>query len=334
VHLHEKAQHLSAQSVNHLRGYLGRAINWARRMGKWSGPNPVSDTKKRRLPKSLPDYLRPDEVGPVLAALPTRWRGLFATAIYTGMRKGELLGLRKTDVDLQRRLVAVARSYDRDTTKGGHADVLPIAAELVPYLEAAIDASPSDLVFPKPDGTMAGETLSLEIVLRCALRRAGIVTSYRHSCRRQGCGHREEAADAILRRCPTCNMKLWPHGLVRPIRFHHLRHTTASLLMMAGANPAAVQRIMRHSDPRLTTEVYGHLAPGYLRSEIDRLQLAPPAPESPRLEVPIETTPVLATDLLQNSPFEGSAGSVATAELTVIAAEKTVGARGFEPPTS
>jgi hypothetical protein len=41
--------------VNHLRGYLGRAINWARRMGKWSGPNPVSDTKKRRLPKSLPD---------------------------------------------------------------------------------------------------------------------------------------------------------------------------------------------------------------------------------------------------------------------------------------
>jgi hypothetical protein len=40
---------------------------------------------------------------------------------------------------------------------------------------------------------------------------------------------------------------------------------------MAGANPAAVQRIMRHSDPRLTTEVYGHLAPEYLRAEIDRL---------------------------------------------------------------
>jgi hypothetical protein len=41
--------------------------------------------------------------------------------------------------------------------------------------------------------------------------------------------------------------------------------------MMAGANPAAVQRILRHSDPRITTEVYGHLAPGYLRAEIDRL---------------------------------------------------------------
>lgn len=42
--------------------------------------------------------------------------------------------------------------------------------------------------------------------------------------------------------------------------------------MMAGANPAAGQRIMRHSDPRITTEVYGHLAPDYLRSEVNRLR--------------------------------------------------------------
>jgi integrase len=325
VYLHEKDEELSAQSVNHLRGHLSRALNWGRRMGKWSGPNPVADTKKRKLPKKVPDYLRPEEVGPVLAALPDRWRSLFATAIYTGMRKGELLGLRKSDVDLERRLVTVARSYDRETTKGGHADVLPIAAELIPYLEAAIESSPSDLVFPKPDGTMACETLSLEIVPRRAFRRAGIVASYRHSCRRQGCGHREGAPDATLRRCPKCNMKLWPHGLVRPIRFHHLRHTTASLLMMAGANPAAVQRIMRHTDPRLTTEVYGHLAPGYLRSEIDRLQLAPPPPESPRVAVAIETTPAsatapgLAADLLQTGPFQASGGSEVIAQALVVA---------------
>ena len=50
--------------------------------------------------------------------------------------------------------------------------------------------------------------------------------------------------------------------------------------MQSGANPAAVQRIMRHSDPRITTEVYGHLAPGYLRAEIDRLQFG--TPESSR----------------------------------------------------
>ena len=45
--------------------------------------------------------------------------------------------------------------------------------------------------------------------------------------------------------------------------------------MMAGANPAAVQRILRHSDPKLTTEVYGHLAPEYLLAEVDRLSFGP-----------------------------------------------------------
>jgi hypothetical protein len=65
-------------------------------------------------------------------------------------------------------------------------------------------------------------------------------------------------------------------GEVRKIRFHHLRHTTASLLLMQGADLAAVQRIMRHQDPRIATEVYGHLAPGYLKKEINRLSFGPP----------------------------------------------------------
>src|SRR5262249_43659056 len=151
------------------------------------------------------------------------------------------------------------------------ADVIPIAAELVPYLERAIASSPSDLVFPAADGSMMRRDVALEGVLRRAMGRAGIVTGYRHVCRRKGCKHAEAASDAALRRCPKHNAKLWPKAQVRPIRFHDLRATTASLLMMAGANPAAVQRILRHSDPRITTEVYGHLAPNYLRAEVDRL---------------------------------------------------------------
>jgi integrase len=60
---------------------------------------------------------------------------LFATAVYTGLRKGELLGLRKSEVDLANRLIIVSRSYDRESTKGGRAEAIPIAAELVPYLK-------------------------------------------------------------------------------------------------------------------------------------------------------------------------------------------------------
>jgi integrase-like protein len=57
-------------------------------------------------------------------------RPVFAAALYTGLRKGELFGLRKSDVDLEHRTITVRRSYDRPTTKGGHADAIPIAETL------------------------------------------------------------------------------------------------------------------------------------------------------------------------------------------------------------
>jgi hypothetical protein len=66
-------------------------------------------------------------------------------------------------------------------------------------------------------------------------------------------------------------MRLWPKPQVRPIRFHDLRHTTASLLMQAGAPAHAVRDILRHDDIRMTVDVYGHLSPAYLQAEVDRL---------------------------------------------------------------
>src|SRR5262249_16462100 len=153
----------------------------------------------------------------VLKALSLKRRPLFATAIYTGLRKGELLGLRKPDVDLSARLLKVVRSYDRDTTKGGHAEAIPIAAKLTPWLEESRQTSPSDLVFPRTDGSMMGRDTDLEGMLRRALGRAGIATGYTHTCRRKGCHYRETAPDAALRHCPAHGWKLWPTPRVRPI---------------------------------------------------------------------------------------------------------------------
>lgn len=150
VFLQAKGADLAAQSINHLRGYISRAFNAARKAGKWAGGNPAADVERRRVPRRMPDYLRATEVSPVMAALDVRWRPLFATAIYTGLRKGELLGLRKSDVDFDSGLITVARSYERDTTKGGHADRIPIAAELVSYLRSALAASPPPSSSPRP----------------------------------------------------------------------------------------------------------------------------------------------------------------------------------------
>ena len=271
VLLDKSREGLSPETINKQRGLLSRAFNAARRVGRFNGPNPVAGVKKHKVPHRLPDYLRAEEVPLVLAALAPQYRSLFATAIFTGLRKGELAGLLKTDVDLKARLLTVQRSYDRDTTKGGHADVIPIAAELVPYLEQAISDSPSRFVFPGLDGGMMSRHLHLERVLRRALGRAGIATGWKHVCRRKGCGHVEKAPDAALRRCPADGRKLWPKPEVRQIRFHDTRHTTGSLSIMAGAALPAVSKLLRHKDPKLTMALYAHLAPEYLRAEVDRL---------------------------------------------------------------
>jgi len=71
-------------------------------------------------------------------------------------------------------------------------------------------------------------------ILRTALARAGLVDYWVHTCRRckrQGEPHSERHADGDLRPCPRCGMKLWPIAKVRPMRFHDLRHTTATLLL-------------------------------------------------------------------------------------------------------
>jgi len=140
---------------------------------------------------------------------------------------------------------------------------------VLPFLSGAVRASPSALVFPADNGEMRSREFAVEAILRRAMARAGIVTGYTHVCRARGCAHR--ANDNGLRRCPIHQAKLWPKAKVRQLRFHDLRDTRASLVMQAGANPAAVQRIFRHQDVRITTDVYGHLAPEYLRAEVDRL---------------------------------------------------------------
>src|SRR3989440_4020386 len=70
---------------------------------------------------------------------------------------------------------------------------------------------------------------------------------------------------------------LFPKPIARKVRFHDLRHTTATLLLKEGVPLATVQRVLRHTDPRLTTEIYGHLDVEDMRAGLDRLRIATPS---------------------------------------------------------
>ena len=169
--------------------------------------------------------------------------------------------------------IEVSASYDSPTTKGGHADLLPVALKLRPFLEEALRASGSALVFPRSDGAMQSRDLALDKVLRRALGRAGIVIGYLHKCRRKHCGYEVRRDDDNCGRCPRCDMRLWAKALPRHVRFHDLRHTTATLLLKQGVSLATVQRVLRHTDPRLTSEIYGHLDVDDMRAGVDRLAI-------------------------------------------------------------
>ena len=180
---------------------------------------------------------------------------------------------------------------------------------------------------------MMRRDVGLESVLRRALGRAGIATGWRHVCRKKGCGHFEHAPNAALRRCPKDGRKLWPKPKVRPIRFHDIRHSTASLLMMAGGNPAAVQRILRHSDPRLTTEVYGHLAPEYLRAEVDRLSFGALASVEAEDVAQAANSPSFVPVVSPNRDPSGRTAETGGISPT-ISAQSTTRSTGLEPVTS
>jgi hypothetical protein len=134
------------------------------------------------------------------------------------MRNGELLGLRKRDVNLPDGTILVGRSYDHDTTKGGHADLIPIAEPLRPFLEGAIRESPSALVFPRSNGSMHPKDVKLDRVLRRALGRAGVVTGYDHRTRRKGCGYSKEEPGNAPGRCPRFPSATCTSGRARPGR--------------------------------------------------------------------------------------------------------------------
>jgi excisionase family DNA binding protein len=268
-------------TINRIRARFSKVFECAKEHGLFVfvGDNPALCTRSRSVPARPGDILSLDEIPRVLEALPDHWRGLFATCLYSGLRKGEAFALQKRDVNIHRRVMLIQRSHENDTTKGGRFETVPIHEDLVAYLEAALESA-GPYVFPNEQGERRNRGQKLPPILRSALVRAGIVERYDHVCRRKlgvnggeplECGHVESHPDDGPRRCPKCNMKLWPVGRARNIRFHDTRHSFATHALESGASLVAVQKILRHQDPRLTTKTYGHLSSQHLQSEVNRI---------------------------------------------------------------
>ncbi len=317
----------SGSSVNLLRRNLHAVFSQAVKAGMWMGPNPADDTLRRRVTKRMYDTLRAEEVPVLLDACTPEWRGIVGTALYAGLRKGEIFGLRKSDLDFREKTITVARSYDHDTTKGGHVDVIPMADPLVSILRDAVAASPSEQVFPNEQGEMRSPRFWLRKSRFDACWpeltswSAGITSVAAAST--GATPHTERHDDDALRLCPQCGMKLWPRRIDRTMRFHDLRHTTATLLLRAGVDAHRVQRILRHKDVRTTTSIYGHLLVDDLRDAVNLLgKVRQPGPGP-------DSAPLAA--ILLTTPPEPTRGRAPSADPLENPASISARPRGFEP---
>lgn len=237
----------AASTCNWIRGLVSAAYAAARRESwpadNWFKTNPIYQTKTvhdHYDPNvDAEDYpvLKAEQIAPVLLSIDPKHRALFAAAIHLGLRRGELCALRKTDVNFALSKVLVRRTYDKNTTKTLTTRAVPINSDLAPWLANAIAEAEDrwggvcELVFPDAYGRMRSPTQNLSNVLRHAMLDSGVA----------------QPGDRLL------NMT-----------FHDLRHTTASLLIEAGAELSEVQTYLGHSNPAVTAKIYVHLSKDHL----------------------------------------------------------------------
>lgn len=174
----------------------------------------------------------------LLAAAGERNETLFYLALITGMRQGELLGLKWSDVDWKKGLINVQRQLQRVGHKG---------LEFVP---------------PKTKSGRRQIKLGQGMLDRLAAHRQ------RQECDRRDQGDRWQEYDMIFPSTIGTPMdchrildqfkELLHKAGLPDMRFHDLRHTSLSLLMDIGVPVTTVQQRAGHSKASVTTDIYGH----------------------------------------------------------------------------
>jgi len=207
----------------------------------------------RRIPlpaenRPEPALLTPQDVERLADVIDPRYRALVLTAAYTGLRWGELAGLKVARVDFLRRRLDVAEilvevdgelTFGPPKTKTSRAFVsFPafIAEELAAHVANYPDPERRRLLFVSEDGTPLRRSNFRRRVWAPAAVEAGVGTYVTDPETKKS---RYEGAT-----------------------FHDLRHACASWLIHAGATPLEVAAKLRHARVTTTLSTYGHLFPG------------------------------------------------------------------------
>ena len=229
---------LSPRTVQYLHVVLHRALKQALRWGLV--PRNVSEAVDP--PRVRREEIRPLSPAQARTLLETarddRLEALYVLAVHCGLRQGELLGLKWDDVDLERGTLQVRRTLSGGTFT---APKTAKSRRTVRLKQSALEALRRHLERQLVEIDRAGP-LWQENGLIFATERGTPLN-------RHNLGSR--SFKPLLKRA----------GLPQSTRFHDLRHTCATLLLVQGIHPKVVQELLGHSNVGITLDTYSHVLP-------------------------------------------------------------------------
>jgi integrase len=173
----QRSKEVSPASVNRELACLNHMFSKANEWEMFEG-NPVKRVKLFKEPKGRVKFLSLEQAATLVHECSDELRPIVVAALHTGMRRGEIFGLRWEDLDLDRRLI-----YVRDSNNSEGRE-LPITTPL--YLMLLAMEKRSDFVFVRADGK---PTLDIRGAYSGALKRAGIKDFTFHDLRHTFASH-------------------------------------------------------------------------------------------------------------------------------------------------
>lgn len=195
---------------------------------EWAERNPIRLVRQSAMPLEEQIVLEPIEVQALLSELRDPFRTLILLAAVTGLRRGELFGLKWEDIDFRAAEINIVRSVV-DQVEGPPKTLasrrpIPMSDELA----SALEGWRQQTEYSQPNNWVFASPMAL--------------------------GEKPYWPDAVLKRhiLPAAERA----GITKRIGWHSFRRTLATLLQSSGASLKTTQELLRHASPTITLGIY------------------------------------------------------------------------------
>lgn len=216
-----------------IKGVFGVLYQHAIRYG-WADRNPIRAVRQSVKRQKEPDILTPKELEAIINGLSEPSRTIDITAAVTGLRRGELIGLKWEDMDFTNGKINIVRSLvdqvegrPKTSTSRRPVPLTPaLASVLAAWKQQTSYSKPGDWVFASPY-YLGAKPYWPDMLLKRHVRPAAMAA-----------------------------------GIGKTIGWHTFRRTTATLLLSIGASIGVTQELMRHASPVMTLGTYSQAISG------------------------------------------------------------------------